>query len=400
MVYGTPVIILIGLFGNALSLVVFSCTHLERASSSLYMCLLSVADICFLGALLVVWLDRIGVSLLGSFGWCQMVVFVSHSCGFLSTWSVVSFTVERYVNVFHPLRRDTFCTKRRANVIVASLVSFALVVYAYTVFSYDTLRLGPAAVCAPRPGHHHIVTAMTAVDTFVACVVPSLFIVVLNARLIRKFRQYKVELSVTRDFGDTVPIVGSDAPFDATVNYPLVVYHAGSRAIAATIIPTSCNVRIQFAPAEGASSGNDSASHGCNRMTSVAPLAGCQRALRERCKLRKARMLLALSSVIILLGLPSHVLRTQFTVRHLFHASRRMSSVEWELHEFFQLLYFLGFAVNFFIYNMCGHQFRRELHRLCGRCRYTLCKYKSHLLRPRKRSKRNSEVWVQLERVS
>ena len=121
-----------------------------------------------------------------------MVVFVSHSCGFLSTWSVVSFTVERYVNVFHPLRRDTFCTKRRANVIVASLVSFALVVYAYTLFSYDTLRLGPAAVCAPRPGHHHIVTAMTAVDTFVACVVPSVFIVVLNARLIRKFRQYKV----------------------------------------------------------------------------------------------------------------------------------------------------------------------------------------------------------------
>ena len=72
MMYGTPVIILIGLFGNTLSLVVFSCTHLERASSSLYMCLLSVADICFLGALLVVWLDRVGVSLLGSSGWCQV----------------------------------------------------------------------------------------------------------------------------------------------------------------------------------------------------------------------------------------------------------------------------------------------------------------------------------------
>jgi len=57
--YVTPFIIVIGVFGNALSLAVFSLTYLKRLSSSLYLSMLSVADIVFLVALLVIWLERV-----------------------------------------------------------------------------------------------------------------------------------------------------------------------------------------------------------------------------------------------------------------------------------------------------------------------------------------------------
>ena len=57
--YVTPLIIVIGVVGNALSLAVFSLTYLHRLSSSLYLSMLSVADIIFLLALLVVWLERV-----------------------------------------------------------------------------------------------------------------------------------------------------------------------------------------------------------------------------------------------------------------------------------------------------------------------------------------------------
>jgi len=57
--YIIPLIIVIGVVGNALSLAVFSLTHLQRLSSSLYLSMLSVADIAFLLALLVVWLERV-----------------------------------------------------------------------------------------------------------------------------------------------------------------------------------------------------------------------------------------------------------------------------------------------------------------------------------------------------
>jgi len=61
--YVTPFIIVIGVVGNALSLAVFSLTYLQRLSSSLYLSMLSVADIVFLLALLVVWLERVDKSI-------------------------------------------------------------------------------------------------------------------------------------------------------------------------------------------------------------------------------------------------------------------------------------------------------------------------------------------------
>jgi len=65
MLYVTPVIVGVGVVGNALSLAVFSLTYLQRLSSSLYLSMLSVADIVFLLALLVVWLERVEVPLSG-----------------------------------------------------------------------------------------------------------------------------------------------------------------------------------------------------------------------------------------------------------------------------------------------------------------------------------------------
>ncbi|KAI0213532.1 hypothetical protein LSAT2_001432 [Lamellibrachia satsuma] len=103
-----------------------------------------------------------------------LVVYVTHSCGFLSTWGVVTFTLERYVKVFHPHRRDTFCTKRRAQMIVASLVLFACVVNAYTILSYDVIDFGFVTICLPKPGYHNVVMMMmTCIDTAVSCLVPS-----------------------------------------------------------------------------------------------------------------------------------------------------------------------------------------------------------------------------------
>ncbi|KAI0227848.1 hypothetical protein LSAT2_021661, partial [Lamellibrachia satsuma] len=142
-----------------------------------------------------------------------MVVYVSHSCGFLSTWSIVSFTMERYINVFHPLRRDTFCTKRRANLIVTSLVVFACFLYIYMIFSHDVVDYGHLSVCSPKPGHHNIIKAMTAIDTFVSCVVPSALVVSCNARLIRKMRHDMFEFSATTD-GRDAATAGSDATAD------------------------------------------------------------------------------------------------------------------------------------------------------------------------------------------
>ena len=110
--YATPCIIIVGIIGNTLSLLVFSLTYLRRLSSSLYLSTLSVADIGFLLALSIVWLDRVNCFLFRRDIWCQAVVFTTKVCGFLAAWNVVTFTMERYITVYHPLRKDTLCTKQ------------------------------------------------------------------------------------------------------------------------------------------------------------------------------------------------------------------------------------------------------------------------------------------------
>jgi len=100
-----------------------------RPQLRLYLSMLSVADIVFLLALLVVWLERVDVGLFTrdgwcrqvpggrrrhgrcserGDGWCQAVLYASRVSGFLAAWHVVVFTAERYVIVHHPLRKDSF----------------------------------------------------------------------------------------------------------------------------------------------------------------------------------------------------------------------------------------------------------------------------------------------------
>ena len=74
-----PVIILVGVIGNVMSLCVFSLTHLHRLSSSVYLSSLALADTGFLVALFVVWLSRVNVKLFQREGWCQSTLLKSHN---------------------------------------------------------------------------------------------------------------------------------------------------------------------------------------------------------------------------------------------------------------------------------------------------------------------------------
>jgi len=56
----------------------------------------------------------IGIHIFHKNGWCQTISYCTYVCSFLSAWTVVSFTVERWIVVFHPLKRHRLCTPRRA----------------------------------------------------------------------------------------------------------------------------------------------------------------------------------------------------------------------------------------------------------------------------------------------
>jgi hypothetical protein len=83
--------------------------------------------------------NKILMSIFDRPGWCQGTVYLSYVSCFLSAWTVVSFTGERWVVVFHPLRRATWCTRRRSVLILASLTLLALALYSYALFTNGVL---------------------------------------------------------------------------------------------------------------------------------------------------------------------------------------------------------------------------------------------------------------------
>ncbi|ELT88617.1 hypothetical protein CAPTEDRAFT_27008, partial [Capitella teleta] len=186
--YLTPITILLGGFANLLSFLVFTVTHLKRQSSSIYLASLAMADIIFLSSLTFIWLgglpSQMKLSLFHQDIWCQLVLYSTHVTTFLSVWYVVSFTVERYIIVHYPLRKDRYCTPKRAKRVVISLAGIGLLLYSFVPITSGVSELEPGrGVCMPLPEYYSLNTITTLLDTFLTFIIPSFIIVSLNIRI-------------------------------------------------------------------------------------------------------------------------------------------------------------------------------------------------------------------------
>ncbi|KAK3917289.1 Neuropeptides capa receptor, partial [Frankliniella fusca] len=88
------------------------------------------------------------------------------------------------------------------------------------------------------------------------------------------------------------------------------------------------------------------------------------------------KMLLLISSVFILLNLPSHVLRVYASIAVLTgsNVATTTSPALWFGQQLAMLLYYTNFSINFLLYSMCGITFRRCLWQLVrGAARYFGC---------------------------
>lgn len=142
--YYTPLIVLAGSIGNILSVFVFFKTKLRKLSSSYYLAALGVSDTCFLLTSFCQWFNFTDVNLYNQNIFCQFFTYVSFVSCFLSVWYVVAFTVERFIAVLYPLKRQTMCTVRRAKIVLCGLtvaggvINFPTIIYSDVIYSEES----------------------------------------------------------------------------------------------------------------------------------------------------------------------------------------------------------------------------------------------------------------------
>lgn len=186
-VYYTPLLAIFGTVGNLLSVYVFFNTKLRKLSSSYYLAALAIFDSIFLISLFIVWLDVVGVNWFNLPVMCQTMIYFAYVCSFLSVWLVIAFTIERFVAVKYPLLRQSICTTSRAKSIVLVLIFVAMLLYSpLTVFTevrYEKER--GKVMCTNDPQWLKADNIFHIFDTVIVVLIPVLIITILNTLICR-----------------------------------------------------------------------------------------------------------------------------------------------------------------------------------------------------------------------
>ena len=181
-VYLLAVEIFIGCVGNLLACYVFLSSHLIHQSCNVYLTFLVLVDTGFLLCTFFVWIDflDIGYSVFSLNGFCQGFPYLTYVFSFLSGYTVLSFTVERFIVTFYPLHRQHMCTTKRAKLCVTGLTVFAFIFYSFPLYMSTVVRYEGYQECRPLTEFQTAATILSSIDSVITLLLPSCIIIVLN----------------------------------------------------------------------------------------------------------------------------------------------------------------------------------------------------------------------------
>lgn len=388
--YYIPSIILLGLIGNLLSCVVFLNTHLRIRSSSYYLAALATADFTFLVTLLLVWLNNtLGWKVFNKDGWCETLVYVSAVCSSLSVWLIVAFTVERFIAVQYPLHRPHICTIARAKTIVLVLVILALASHSYSfVTAGMVMNKDGEEYCDMKVEYMETMKIISIIDSIASLIAPLVLIIVMNTMITRNLLRFSRRFKQTSSTSTDCP---SRERSDINLNQIPSGSSSNNGAGGMNLGPM---VGGRRPPSQQSfhSSKNNHSHHSRHQTTSAPPSTprnACQlpeignRCIHIRSSSKNlvstrnqqniTKMLLLISTVFILLNLPSYVIR--LCVFFFTLARKNTPDLLWCIQQFFMLLYYTNFSINFLLYAMCGITFRRCLQQLLRKILKSMTRY-------------------------
>ncbi|XP_048247253.1 thyrotropin-releasing hormone receptor-like isoform X2 [Haliotis rufescens] len=293
-----PAIAIIGTISNLLAFFTFISKPLRRTSCSLYLAARSLSDTGFLLSLLATWIgDATTFQLYHRDGMCQIVLFLTYFCGFLSVWLVVLITVENYIRICHPFTVGRFCTVQKAKGFIFGLSVTGVVLYHFPLWISAVLDYpGGKRYCNYIQKYVTITRMFTYGDMFLTLVIPSIAIILL--------------------------MVG--------ITYSLITSLKRQKRLKQN------SERVKSQRPNGKKSGGSSSS----------PQA------------KVTKMLSAVSFIFLVLNLPSHAVRLRVVIL-TYEGEPQQPNIDQMLQVIFQILYYLSFAVNLGVYLACGDNFRK-----------------------------------------
>lgn len=189
-----PVIICLGLLGNMLAVVIISRTFRRRFPSHTFLAALALVDIAFLLVLLVQWTGSLAgyrVTDTTQLG-CKLSLYVTHTTDMASEWLIVCISFERFVVLFYPNKRKQVCTVKNARILTffVLLVCFTYNIWTLIISELIFHRKINRYTCEVREEQLVVYTWLNGTDSVLACFLPSVLVAYLNLKMVYNLHKY------------------------------------------------------------------------------------------------------------------------------------------------------------------------------------------------------------------
>lgn len=135
-----PLVVGIGLLGNVITIVVLTRRRM-RSSTNVYLTALAVSDLLYLVFVFTLSFKHYPnirePSFLLYWQYYGFGIWFTDATTYTSIWLTVSFTVERYIAVCHPMRGRLICTESRAKKVIVLVYVFCFVTTVTTPFEHE-----------------------------------------------------------------------------------------------------------------------------------------------------------------------------------------------------------------------------------------------------------------------
>jgi hypothetical protein len=136
----TPILIVIGVVLNILTIAVFSRPRMRKYCLSVSMICLAISDMTILlGPVLVHWIDEYfyNLKLVETTIWCQLHSYVDLVLFANSSWIIVIISIERWFAVYRPYKKEFLFTNRRIIKAIALFFVCSLFLFIYLPIQLD-----------------------------------------------------------------------------------------------------------------------------------------------------------------------------------------------------------------------------------------------------------------------
>ncbi|CAM2706856.1 unnamed protein product [Rotaria socialis] len=364
----TLIVSIIGLIGNGCTIIVLNRQSMRKWRSSILLSSLAVADFLYLLIIFLSIIDELINQIIGlnrSLTLCQVTVYITHVCSFLSANFTLSFTLQRCVAVTFPLHADTIISNRSSIINILVLLLFGCSFYSFSFF-LTNISHGQCREDETYPA----LFPLLIVDTCLTFVVPFIFILIFNGAILYKLQQRKKfsNGSLIRTSHRRTPSPTTIRGIDGHVaqeqlhSQKIITLENGNNPLNIPIL-SARKLSAQFS---GSSTKlNRYSSRFLNPRSSVTTILNEYVSTplnfnnRQAISQRTTKMLVICSTTFLLFNSPycavllysiiSKVVLTR-TLRILRH------------------FYFMSFCLNFFLYSLWGNRFREEFILLVKGC--------------------------------